>query len=164
MGFSLKHDNQTPILKREYDKYSEVLVSKNSLFIPRPNYRPPVPLFSITSRGSMCALDKRMGGGGSLCRASKGGWKPSTSLCSERITHYVQRITSHYALRASGEQSRRRSGNRPGGVGASCKLPGNRSMGWGVPRGVPRGQWVAPTNLTPNSHQTLMIGGSFHKG
>ena len=101
MGFSLKHDNQTPILKREYDKYSEVLVSKNSLFIPRPNYRPPVPLFSITSRGSMCALDKRMGAGGSLCRASKGGWKPSTSLCSERITHYVQRITSHYALRAS---------------------------------------------------------------
>ena len=135
MGFSLKHDNQTPILKREYDKYSEVLVSKNSLFIPRPNYRPPVPLFSITSRGSMCALDKRMGAGGSLCRASKGGWKPSTSLCSERITHYVQRITSHYALRASGEQSRRRSGNRPGGVGASCKLPGNRSMGWGYQGG-----------------------------
>ena len=148
MGFSLKHDNQTPTLKRKYAKHSEVSVSKISLFYSPSKLQTPVPLFSITSRGSMCALDKRMGGGGSLCRASKGGWKPSTSLCSERITHYVQRITSHYALRASVEQSRRRSGNRPGGVGASCKLPGNRSMGWGVLRGV-----VGGTKGAPGGHQ-----------
>ena len=142
MGFSLKHDNQTPILKREYDKYSEVLVSKNSLFIPRPNYRPPVPLFSITSRGSMCALDKRMGGGGELVPGKQGGMEALHQLVLR--THYALRATHYVALRTTCKQAGSRAG---GGAGIDRVVSEQAASSQATDRwggGHQGGWWGAP--------------------
>ena len=112
MGFSLKHDNQTPTLKRKYAKHSEVSVSKISLFYSPSKLQTPVPLFSITSRGSMCALDKRMGGGGELVPGKQGGMEALHQLVLR--THYALRATHYVALRTTCKQAGSRAG---GGAG-----------------------------------------------
>ena len=155
MGFSLKHDNQTPTLKREYNKYSEVLVSKISLFYSSSKLQTP-PLFSITSRGSMCALDKRMGGGGELVPGKQGGMEALHQLVLR--THYALRATHYVALRTTCKRGAEQAEERESTGWCRSKLQAPRQPIDGVggteggggghqggTRRVPRG---APTNLT----------------
>ena len=85
------------------------------------------PPLSITS-SSMCAVDKRMG------REQAGGIAEASPAATAALA--LVYTAPHYALPATtcgnahGAEQGEGGGNRPGGGGAACKLPGSRSMGW----------------------------------
>ena len=117
----------------------------------------------------MCALDKRMGGGGELVPGKQGGMEALHQLVLR--THYALRATHYVALRTTCKQAWSRAG---GGAGidrvvseqaassqATDRWGGGYQGGWGAPRGHQEG--TKRGSDQPNSHQTLMMGGSLHK-
>ena len=149
MGFSLKHDNQTPTLKREYNKYSEVLVSKISLFYSSSKLQTPSP-FQHNEQGQHVRIGQKNGCRWELVPGKQGGMEALHQLVLR--THYALRATHYVALRTTCKQAGSRAG---GGAGidrvvseqaASSQATDRWGGGYqGGTRRVPRG---APTNLT----------------
>ena len=153
MGFSLKHDNQTPTLKREYNKYSEVLVSKISLFYSSSKLQTPRPPFQHNEQGQHVRIGQKNGCRWELVPGKQGGMEALHQLVLR--THYALRATHYVALRTTCKQAGSRAG---GGAGidrvvseqaASSQATDRWGVGY-VPRGAPRGHqggsgWLRPT-------------------
>ena len=152
MGVSLKHDNQTPTLKRKYAKYSEISVSKNSLFYSPSKLQTPPPPFQHNEQGQHVRIGQKNGWWWGACAGQARGDGSPPPACAQnalritcnalrRITHYVQA----WSRAGGGAGIDRVVSEQAASSQATDRWGGGHQEGWGAPRGHQEG---APTNLT----------------
>ena len=156
MGFSLKHDNQTPTLKREYNKYSEVLVSKISLFYSSSKLQTPPPPFQHNEQGQHVRIGQKNGCRWELVPGKQGGMEALHQLVLR--THYALRATHYVALRTTCKRGAEQAEERESTGWCRSKLQaprqpidgvgGTEGGGGGHQGGTRRVPREAPTNLT----------------